>query len=57
MLFEQFSIVAQAAAANLGVALLPKFLIQSELQRGELVAVLDKPLRSAIRLLSYDTCR
>ncbi len=31
MFFEQFSILIQAATANLGVALLPEFLIQSEL--------------------------
>jgi DNA-binding transcriptional LysR family regulator len=28
------------------VALLPKFLIQSELDRGELVIIVDKPLQS-----------
>lgn len=46
MLFEQISIIAQAAVAGLGVALLPKFLIQSELDRGELVVIVDKPLQS-----------
>lgn len=46
MLFEQISIIAQAAMAGLGVALLPKFLIQSELDRGELVVIVDKPLQS-----------
>ncbi len=46
MLFEQFSVVAQAAIAGLGVALLPEFLIQSEMDRGELVMILDRPLRS-----------
>jgi len=46
MLFEQISIIAQAAVAGLGVALLPKFLIQSELDRGELVIIFDKPLLS-----------
>ena len=46
MLFEQFSIIAQAAVAGLGAALLPKFLIQSELDRGELKIVLDIPLKS-----------
>ena len=45
-LFEQISIIAQAAVAGLGVALLPKFLIRSELDRGELVMILDKPLQS-----------
>jgi LysR family glycine cleavage system transcriptional activator len=46
MLFEQISIIAQAAVGGLGVALLPKFLIQSELDRGELVVIIDKPLQS-----------
>jgi len=46
MAFEQFSIIAQAAVAGLGVALLPKFLIQSELRRKELVVVLDLPTKS-----------
>jgi len=46
MLFEQISIIAQAAVGGLGVALLPKFLIQSELDRGELVVIVDKPLQS-----------
>ena len=44
MVFEQLSIIAQAAAAGLGVALLPRFLIQSELDRGELVLLSDTPL-------------
>jgi LysR family glycine cleavage system transcriptional activator len=46
MVFEQISIIAQAAVAGMGVALLPKFLIQSELDRGELVVIFDKPLQS-----------
>ncbi len=46
MAFEQFSIIAQAAVAGLGVALLPKFLIQSELDRNELVVILDMPTQS-----------
>ena len=46
MAFEQFSIIAQAAVAGLGVALLPKFLIQSELDRKELVVVLNMPTKS-----------
>lgn len=44
MHFEQFAIATNAAIAGLGVALLPKFLIQSELDRGELVPVCNKPL-------------
>ncbi len=47
MLFEQFSIVAQAAVAGLGAGLLPRFLIQSELDRGELEVILDIPLKSS----------
>jgi LysR family glycine cleavage system transcriptional activator len=46
MVFEEISIIAQAAVAGLGAALLPKFLIQSELDRGELVVIFDKPLPS-----------
>jgi DNA-binding transcriptional LysR family regulator len=37
MRFEQFSSVAQAAIAGLGVALMPLFLIDSELASGQLV--------------------
>lgn len=44
MHFEQFSIATNAAVAGLGVALLPKFLIKNELQRGELKIVCDRPL-------------
>lgn len=39
MLFDQFATAAQAAIAGLGVALLPTFLIEHELQRGELMTV------------------
>ncbi|MBL4839008.1 MAG: LysR family transcriptional regulator [Kordiimonadaceae bacterium] len=46
MVFEQFALVTQAAIAGLGVALLPRFLIQTELDRGELVTLLDVPARS-----------
>jgi len=47
MLFEQVSIIAKAATAELGVALLPKFLIQSELDKMELVPALDLPVTSS----------
>lgn len=40
MLFDQFATAAQAATAGVGVALLPKFLIERELERGELVRAL-----------------
>ena len=46
MLFDQFAMVAQAAAAGLGLALLPDFLIAEELASGVLVTVLERPLRS-----------
>jgi len=41
MVFEQFALVTQAAIAGLGAALLPRFLIQTELDRGELIPLLD----------------
>ncbi|PCI33986.1 MAG: LysR family transcriptional regulator [Alphaproteobacteria bacterium] len=47
MTFEQFALVTQAAIAGLGAALLPRFLIQSELDRGELIPLLDLPIKSA----------
>ncbi|MCZ6831612.1 MAG: LysR family transcriptional regulator [Gammaproteobacteria bacterium] len=48
MVFEQMSIIAQAAVAGLGAALLPRFLIQSELERGELVVITDRPLQDSL---------
>ncbi|MFT5483876.1 MAG: LysR family glycine cleavage system transcriptional activator [Halieaceae bacterium] len=45
MLFEQLSIITQAAVAGLGAALLPKFLILNELDRGELQVIDSRPLR------------
>ncbi len=44
LLFEQFSTAAQAAAAGLGVALLPKFLISKEIERRELTIIFDMPV-------------
>ncbi|MEJ2897007.1 transcriptional regulator GcvA [Bordetella avium] len=49
MLVDQFAIAAQAAIAGLGVALLPRFLIEEELARGELVEAVDAPIESAER--------
>lgn len=46
MVFEQVSIVAHAAVAGLGVALLPRFLIRGELARGELVILSDRAPQS-----------
>jgi DNA-binding transcriptional LysR family regulator len=46
MRFEQFSNVAQAAIAGLGIALMPTFLIGNELDSGQLVRVVDHPVRS-----------
>lgn len=45
MLFDQFATAAQAAAAGLGVALLPGFLIGDEIADGRLVRALDRPMR------------
>jgi LysR family glycine cleavage system transcriptional activator len=41
MRIDQFATVTQAAAAGLGVALLPEFLFRQELERGELVSAVD----------------
>ncbi|MBM7046219.1 LysR family transcriptional regulator [Rhizobium lusitanum] len=47
MLFDQFATAAQAAIAGVGVALLPKFLIEEELAQGKLVHAVDAQMRSA----------
>lgn len=47
MFFEQFASVAQAAAAGLGAALLPAFLIESELNSGVLVGFADGTIKSS----------
>jgi LysR family glycine cleavage system transcriptional activator len=46
MLFDQFAMAAQAAISGLGLALLPEFLINDELARGDLVRALDLPMQS-----------
>ncbi|MCJ2177169.1 LysR substrate-binding domain-containing protein [Novosphingobium album (ex Hu et al. 2023)] len=46
MLLDQFALAAQAASSGLGVALLPKFLIEQELASGELVMAFDRPMIS-----------
>ncbi len=47
MLFDQFATATQAAVAGVGVALLPKFLIEEELASGKLVCAIDLPMKSA----------
>ena len=42
MLFDQFATTAQAAMAGVGVALLPRFLMERELKAGDLVAALPQ---------------
>ena len=46
MLLDQFATAAQAAISGLGIALLPEFLIEDELRRGDLVRALDLPMQS-----------
>jgi LysR family transcriptional regulator, glycine cleavage system transcriptional activator len=46
MVFEQFSNVTQACVAGLGVALMPIFLIESELATGRLVRAFDWAIES-----------
>jgi LysR family glycine cleavage system transcriptional activator len=43
---EQFSLVTHAALAGLGVAIIPEFLIRTEIERGDLVIALNRPLLS-----------
>ncbi|MDF1485030.1 LysR substrate-binding domain-containing protein [Ramlibacter sp. H39-3-26] len=43
--YELFSMLAQAAACGMGVALIPPLLIEAEVARGELVAACERPLR------------
>lgn len=46
MLVDQFAMAAQAAISGLGVALLPRFLIEAELARGDLVEPVHGPVTS-----------
>jgi len=46
MSFEQFSMVSQAAMADMGIAVLPDFLIGEELASGRLVPVFERTVRS-----------
>ena len=47
MLLDQFATATQAAISGLGVALLPRFLIESELSRGDLVEVISESMESS----------
>ena len=44
MLFDQFAQMAEAAALGFGVALLPTYLAETEIQKGRLVAGSDQPM-------------
>lgn len=46
MLFDQFATLYEAAAAGLGVALLPEFLFADELRAGHVVRALPLPMES-----------
>jgi len=47
MLFDQFTTIAQAAALEMGVALLPTFLAEAEIARGRLVVAYGGPVASS----------
>lgn len=49
MLTDNFAVSTQTAIAGLGIALLPRFLIGEELERGELVIAYDAPQASVER--------
>lgn len=44
--FEQFAMVAQAAVAGLGLAIVPRFLVEEELRAGVLITPFERPSRS-----------
>ncbi len=44
--FDQFAMVIVAAMAGMGVALLPLYLIEQELASGQLLILLDRPMRT-----------
>jgi LysR family transcriptional regulator, glycine cleavage system transcriptional activator len=46
MLFDQFATATQAAISGMGIALLPQFLFQTELDRGDLVMAVDRPMEN-----------
>lgn len=45
--YDQFGMVAAAAAADVGVALLPKFLVEQQLEERKLILLFDTPLHTA----------
>lgn len=47
MLFDQFATMQQGAIHGLGIALLPTFLVEGDLQAGRLVPAFGAPVRSA----------
>lgn len=47
MVFDQFATMQQAAIHGLGVALLPRFLLEADLEAGRLVPVWGGPVRAA----------
>lgn len=46
VIFDQFATAANAARSGLGIALLPTFLIETELKEGTLIPALDLPMKS-----------
>lgn len=44
--FDQFSLLAQAAIAGFGIALIPRCLVEDELRDGKLVLALDLPVQA-----------
>lgn len=42
--FDQFSMIAEAAIADMGVALMPRFMIEAEIASGRLVLLTERPL-------------
>ncbi len=46
MYFEQFTTAARAAVAGLEIVLLPKFLVENQLESEELVLVINQPMKS-----------
>lgn len=44
--FDQFSMIIEAAIAGMGYALLPRYLIETELRTGALVIAVDQPMET-----------